>query len=309
MNIISVSSKSTIYAFFKKMYAIFPFKKNFFQVLRIFNVPSFIYQHLWFKGTFKVKVNQKQSFLVNHYGFQVENEIFWKGIQGKFEKVSLQYWIKLSQRSQVILDIGANTGIYSLVAKAVNPEGDIYAFEPVNRVYLKLVENCCLNQYNIKCFELAISNLDGEATIYDLETEHIYSVTVNENNTPPGMKAIPITIQTKKLSTFIEETHIPKIDLIKIDVESHEPVVIESLGKYLEIMKPTLLVEVWNDEIGKTIEDMVKNKSYQYFFINELDKPIQTERIQVSLDGLCDRQPYVNYLICQPSVARQLELI
>jgi FkbM family methyltransferase len=292
----------------KLFYRLIPFKKQIFMEIRKINLSHKIYQHLAFKDKFRVKIEKNKSFLLNHYGFEVENEIFWKGITGSFEKISLDYWIRLSKKSQVILDIGANTGIYSLVAKTVNPQAHIYAFEPVQRVYHKLLENCSLNNYEIDCYEMAISNFDGEATIYDPGTEHIYSVTVNKNNIGSSSVAIPVKIKTQKVSTFIQKNHISKIDLIKIDVESHEPEVLEGIEEYLQLMKPTMIVEVWNDSIGKKIEKIVSNKNYLYFSIDELNQPILTEHIRVPLDKICDRQPYVNYLICQPAVAIDLDL-
>ena len=41
----------------------------------------------------------------------------------------------------VIFDIGANTGIYSMVTKAINPSSKIHAFEPSKQTYFKLKLN------------------------------------------------------------------------------------------------------------------------------------------------------------------------
>ena len=71
---------------------------------------------------------------MRHYGFQLENEIFWSGLTNGWEKISTRLWIELSKNSKVIFDIGANTGIYSLVSKSINPTSQVFAFEPVKRV-------------------------------------------------------------------------------------------------------------------------------------------------------------------------------
>jgi tRNA1(Val) A37 N6-methylase TrmN6 len=42
----------------------------------------------------------------------------------------LALWIKLCRQSETILDVGANTGVYALVAGAVNKKAKIFAFEP-----------------------------------------------------------------------------------------------------------------------------------------------------------------------------------
>ncbi len=283
----------------KYLYNLIPFKKHFFYLLRGLKLPESIYKHLYFNDVFKVKFDS-YSFLIKHYGFQLENEIFWSGLTNGWEKISIRLWIELSKDASVILDIGANTGIYSLVSKAVNITSKVYAFEPVKRVYDKLQENITLNNYDVKSFELAASNYDGEATIYDTPTPHVYSVAVNKNIS--GLEnTIPTKITTQKLSTFIESNNITHIDLIKIDVETHEPEVLEGMAGYLQQFKPTLLIEVLNDDIGSKIQNTIANMDYLYFNIDELGTPKRVSKIRKS--------DYYNYLVCSESVAKKLHLI
>jgi hypothetical protein len=175
----------------KAIYGLLPFKKKIFSLVKVFGTPpKSIYQHLHFKGTINVKVEGK-AFRMMHHGFEVENEIFWEGLTGGWEKVSIGLWIELCKRSNCIIDAGANTGVYSLIAKTVNPNAKVYAFEPVKRVFEKLKSNCDLNNYDIKYEEKALSNFDGSATIYDQPTEHTYSVTVNQNRSDANTTVIP----------------------------------------------------------------------------------------------------------------------
>lgn len=212
----------------KSIYNIIPFKKLLFRVVRdrFKIIPSF-YEHLTFKGIFKVCIEgQRNCFKMLHYGYLLENEVFWHGIPAGWEKESTNLWIELSKNSKTILDIGSNTGLYALISKSVNPDSEVYAFEPVDRVYKKLVKNIELNNYNITTIKKAASNSDGTAVIYDTDAEHSYSVTVNKNLTPGDKDVRETKIDIIKLSTFIKERNIQKIDLIKLDVETHEPQVL-----------------------------------------------------------------------------------
>ena len=126
----------------KKIYEFIPFKKYIFLIVKkIYSPPEFIYKHLYFKSIFKVIINKNTNFKIKHYGFFLENEIFWKGIFNSYEKNSLIIWAKLSETSNSIFDIGANTGIYSLLSKSINPNSKVYAFEPINRIFDKLEIN------------------------------------------------------------------------------------------------------------------------------------------------------------------------
>lgn len=283
----------------KYIYDLIPFKKYVFYLLRPFKLPYNLVKHLHFKGIFKVQVENK-SFLVKHYGYQIENELFWFGLLNGWEKISMKLWIELSKNSEVIFDIGANTGVYSLVTKAISPKSNVYGFEPVERVFQKFRYNNELNKFDILCYDFAISNNDGEALIYEVPSEHVYSVTVNKNTTQ-NEKAISTKIKTKKLSTFIEENKIKKIDLIKIDVETHEPEVLEGMEGYLYAYQPTLLIEILNNEVGKKVQNLLLGCDYLFFNIDELGNPKMVQEIVKS--------DYYNYLICSKEIAQKLNLV
>ncbi|MBO0347852.1 FkbM family methyltransferase [Phormidium pseudopriestleyi FRX01] len=294
----------------KLIYKNLPFKKEIFSVVKLIGTPpASIYKHLHFQGKFKINI-ENLYFWMNHYGFLIENEIFWNGLQGRYEKVSLDCWINLSKISHVILDVGANTGLYSLVSKTVNPAAEVYAFEPVHRVFTKLQENCELNQYKINCCQLALSNYDGKGIIYDTPTDHVYSVTVNKNLLANDSSVIETKIITCKLASFIKDRKIPHIDLIKIDVETHEAEVLEGFEEYLQLMKPSILLEILNLEIGEKVEKIVENKGYLYFKIDEINSPEKVDFIMPnSLINSTNHDSYGNYLLCTKEIAKQLKLI
>jgi FkbM family methyltransferase len=287
----------------KTLYDTIPFKKYLFLGLKIFwTPPEKIYKHLHFKGTINIEVDTEHAFKMYHHGYLIENEIFWKGLTGSWEKISLGIWIKLSRTSSVILDIGANTGIYAMVAKTVNKQAKVYAFEPVQRVFKKLEKNIALNNYDILAFEKAVSNNTGTAIIYDTDAKHTFSVTVNKNMSDDLTQSfIETVIEIITLDSFIKENNIEKIDLIKIDVETHEPEVLEGFRENIQKFKPTLLIEILNNDIANKIQSLVAGMDYLYFNIDELGGVRQVDRLTKS--------DYYNYLICSKKVAEELILL
>jgi len=286
----------------KWIYSQLPFKKELFKVVKkLWSPPPSIYRHLHFKDVFNAQVSPSENFKIRHYGFEVENEIFWKGLNGGWEKTSIDLWVKLSRQSSVVLDIGANTGVYSLIAKTVNPKAKVFAFEPVERVYNKLVDNCKLNEYDITCYMQAVSNYSGTAVIYDTCEEHIYSVTVNKNIHSTSTHVKQAEISVVSLKKFIEENTLHQIDLIKIDVETHEPEVLEGFSDYLAQFKPTILIEILSNEVGAKVDELLHGLDYLYFYIDDHKGLQQTSQIT--------RRECYNYLICTEQVAQKLNLI
>src|SRR5450432_2812252 len=182
--------------FFKNLYLSLPLK-NIYKMIRGYGkLKKKHYWYLRFRGIFTVPVDESHSFKVKSYGFSIENSIFWAGLTGEWEASSMKLWIELVKNAEVIFDVGANTGIYSLVAKSLNQQSKVYAFEPVKRIFQKLQYNQDLNNYDTTCLEYAASNTNGTATIYDLPIEHVYSVTINKNMNSAGISVIPTTINT-----------------------------------------------------------------------------------------------------------------
>lgn len=284
------------------LYNVIPFKREFYFVLKtVWKPKESIYRHLHFKGVFNVKINDSKKFKINHYGYQIENEIFWADLTNGWEKESIKLWISLCEGADVVFDIGANTGVYSLIAKTISPNSKVFAFEPVKRVYSKLQENISLNKFDITAVEKAVSDSDGLAVIYDTDSEHVYSVTVNKNLSSSETKVTETTIETTTLNSFICKNDIKKIDLIKIDVETHETEVLEGFSDYLSQFKPTLLIEILNDEIGNKVNQIVEGHGYLFFNINENGPIRQVNKITKS--------DYFNYLLCSREVAEKINLI
>jgi FkbM family methyltransferase len=76
------------------------------------------------------------------------------------------------QGSGVFIDVGANTGIYSLLAAAANPVTEVFAFEPVPSIRLRLERNLSINPglaARISVEPVALSDREGSFVI----AEHV----------------------------------------------------------------------------------------------------------------------------------------
>jgi FkbM family methyltransferase len=170
----------------------------------------------------------------------------------------------------------------------------------VKRVYQKLVLNNQLNRYDINCIDKAVSNNSGTALIYDNSEEHEYAATLNSADANSALTNSS-EIQTITLDEFISDRELTSIDLMKIDVESHEPAVLEGFRQGIRKFTPTILIEVLSNEIGHKIYNFVRDMDYLYFSINEEKGPCQTEFIK--------RGENFNYLLCSKETAAFLKLI
>lgn len=252
----------------KSIYRAIPAKRLLFRVVRATSQPSErIYRHLHFKGPFKVHLPNGRSFDMMHFGNQVENDLFWAGYGNGWEQTSLRVWAKLAARANIIFDIGANTGTYALAAKASNPSARVEAFEPVARIFDRLSVNANLNSGEITAHCVALSDHEGNATLFDSGEEHVYSASLNSEMLGERGQHAKTTVPVLTIDSFCDQAGIEQIDLLKIDAEMHEPEVIRGAKKTLARDKPAILIEILNAEIGAEIADLLID--YALFEIRE----------------------------------------
>ena len=285
----------------KRLYAAMPFKQPLFKMLRVLPVPQRIYQHLHFHGIIEVPVPGSGSFRMRHYGYMIENELFWRGIKG-WEKISLELWMRLCLRSDTIIDVGANTGVYALLAKTVRPNATVIAVEPVLRVFKKMEENFALNGGGIHAVRAAMTDHEGEVILYDLpESDHVLAVSLNKEHLSMMKGLRPVPVPARTMAGIAQEHGLARIDLMKIDVETHEPEVLAGFIDILRRDKPTLLIEILNDQVAARVEEQVRGLGYLFYNIDDVTWPPEKA-------ATLTKSKHFNYLFCQPEVARAIGL-
>ena len=90
----------------------------------------------------------------------------WLGI---YESSKQKRFAAAVSRNDVVYDLGAQAGFYSLLAsRLVGPQGTVYSFEPLPRNVHFLKGHVALNGVtNIKILELAVSSTDGTGFFED----------------------------------------------------------------------------------------------------------------------------------------------
>ncbi|MFM9008792.1 MAG: FkbM family methyltransferase, partial [Bacteroidota bacterium] len=230
-----------------------------------------------------VKIDSGRRFRMHHFGNQIENEVFWSGLSSSGERESMRLWIKLCEHAHTIVDVGANSGIYALVAKAIQPNARVLAFEPHPLFFHMLETNMKLNSVDITSVQKAVSDQDNTVIIED------YS---------GAQKHISVACTT--LDSVVKDYSLHHIDLIKIDVEQHEPQVLAGFKQYLAAFKPTLLIEILTESVAEQVYESVKGLGYLYYNIDETKGIRRTEKPEKS--------DYYNYLFCSEDTARVLGL-
>ena len=240
-------------------------------------LPRAIYQHLHFEGPFEVRIDDRHRIVMNAHGEILENELFWGGFGSSWEEVSLQVWASLCRAGNAcILDIGANTGIYSLTAAVLDPEAEVVAFEPLARIAERLKTNAAMNGLDIKLAQLGVSDQTGTMTIFDTVEGQNYSASLEE----PLANTTSYAIDVTTIDDFVTGSEVRRpVGLVKIDVEKHEPSVVRGMSRLIETDRPTMLIEILDRRIGDQIGELVRGHDYRLFQIDEQAGLIETKQL------------------------------
>jgi FkbM family methyltransferase len=125
----------------------------------------------------------------------------------------------------IFLDVGANCGLFSLLAARRLTEGMVVAFEPNPVTYQLLLENIRLNQArNVIPLNLALGDADD---VFGLSFDATHSGLSHLTPARPARFTVPV-LDVARFS-WLERLAADKSVFVKIDVEGYELAVIAGL--------------------------------------------------------------------------------
>lgn len=168
----------------------------------------------------------------------------------------------------VVLDIGANVGLFSLYMLKKHNCKRIYAIEPTKKAFVQLCDS--LNdEPNTSIHKVAIYDYTGKSKIKTDEQNSTISGFHNEEIHPYSNNSMnEEEVDVIKLCDFLNDHNIDHVDLIKIDIEGAEYAVIDSLSD-LDILKSDrYLIEYHSSEIKNTKRIVERFKFLGYNILN-----------------------------------------
>ena len=196
----------------------------------------------------------------------VQRDLFWLGVKDLWDVNHIK---KLINPGNVIFDIGANFGYYSItLANSLRGNCVVYAFEPFRPNYERLLMNIKLNQLD-KCiypFQIGISDTEGEA---DLIT-----IPGNSGGTYINPNSLSRDVKLVTIDSFCHKHNINKIDFMKIDVEGYELRVLKGAKKVISETKPIIFIELnplCLKRVNSSVHDVV-NILYDYGYVLFISK-------------------------------------
>lgn len=203
------------------------------------------------------------------------NYLYWRN---EYEPESTSVYTRLARRSRVIMDIGAADGVYAILAAAANPDARVLAFEPGSDAAARSRRNIELNlplTRNVELHDVALGDVDGEATLY------VAGETGGSSSLNPEFRSErrEQRVSVHTADSFLTKLAIERVDLVKIDTESTEPAVLRGLRQRLKSDHPDVICEVLHGRTERALEEILAPLSYRYYWLSDRG-PVRRERLE-----------------------------
>lgn len=170
----------------------------------------------------------------------------------------------------VAIDLGAQTGSFSLLAKYF-PNSRWYSFEPIAEAAMLLGENLKLNDiHNVSVYQMAVTDFSGY-TILKMPTMNAWGLSTI--GTSHELRFVPVMerkIPCISLDNFIDANCIQKVHFMKLDTEGSELHILRGAKKMIMRDHPIIIMEYHESNMKQCnvrkqdIDDLLTEMGYQW---------------------------------------------
>jgi len=200
------------------------------------------------------------------------------------EEITTDLFKKIIRKGDVVLDIGANIGYFTLLsAHLVGPEGRVFCFEPEPRNFGYLTKNIHLNNYyHVTAFNNAVSDKKERIKLYlcPYDTGHHtikqYDGIRDYNPDFKSGREEFVEIETLRLDDTFHD-RLGSINVIKMDVEGAEMLALNGMEKLIQSSQDLImffeyfpiLVRKMGHDPEKLLEKIFTTLGFQVYIIAE----------------------------------------
>lgn len=200
---------------------------------------------------------------------------------GLFEPGVTAYLLKLLRPGDVLFDVGAHFGYFSLLgARLTGKKGQVHAFEPMPETFGVLAENTA-DRGNVSLNQLAVWSKNSDLEIRDYGPRlsafnSVYAPRVSSKSsrleTARTVTVQAVTLDHYRLATMAAPT------FIKIDAESAEHEIVQGMHQLLTYDRPAISIEVGDFDLegvptSAELLSSIIEYGYQPFEFTEEIKP------------------------------------
>ena len=204
-------------------------------------------------------------------------------LRGRYEQETYALFREIIVPGAVVVDIGAHIGYYTrLAAKLAGGRGRVYAFEADPENFALLQKNTA-HLRNVERVRLAVSDKDGTIDFYHYDDKSGAHSTLP--NVPLDFHKRKITVVATTLDAWLGERNVPRVDVIKMDIEGGESAALRGMARTLAQTRVliTEFAPAWIEASGSSPRAFLTSLEAYGFSVNAI-----TERGLISFSPVQD---------------------
>jgi len=173
---------------------------------------------------------------------------------GSYEWDKRQVFEATIQPGDVVFDVGANVGFYTLLAaKLVGNTGRVFAFEPAPRNLHYLRQHLALNRVrNAAIWSVAVADRSGTLSFDAGPNSHMGRISTSGE----------FTVQAVSLDELVTHEDLPPPNVIKMDIEGGEVQALVGARTVLTNHKPIILLATHGASVHQACCELLANCGY-----------------------------------------------
>ncbi|UCB43081.1 MAG: FkbM family methyltransferase [Dehalococcoidales bacterium] len=228
-------------------------------------------------------------------------------VKGVHEPLTTEIFRKNIRKGNIMLDIGANIGYFTLIAASlVGNEGKVFAFEPNPSAFDILRKNVEANGYeNVVLVPKAVSDTSGKVRLFLEKDANMRWSSIYDIHESSGS----LEVDTIAIDDFLATSYDGAVDFIKLDIEGAELAALRGMaglvkkGGELKIVaefRPSLL-----ERAGVSPEDFLNfftDNGFQLYYANEIHGEVRPSD-KAGIIRFCENYSATNLLCVRDSHA------
>jgi len=145
----------------------------------------------------------------------------WAGLRRETQWDS--FLLSVLQPGMIFFDVGANAGLFAIRAARKIGGNGVFAFEPCSSTCELLKRNLRLNRLaDVNVVQQALGESAGEGALQVNGRGRDTRNTLGQTSHPEGKVARRENIRITTLDVFMKEHNVPRVDVMKVDIEGAE---------------------------------------------------------------------------------------
>ena len=166
--------------------------------------------------------------------------------QGDWFEDEIKFLRELVQPGDVVVDIGANYGVYALsLARKVGASGQVWAFEPASETAMLLRKSASANQTHwLQVLQQALSDREGSAWLQMPGHSELNSLVYPSSLEFAAQQGCGASVSITTLDRCLEIHAWNRVDLLKLDAEGEEDRILSGGLRFFQELSPLVMFEV-----------------------------------------------------------------